>query len=79
MLAAEVVDFTRQDELSAVLKKHNVDTVLSALFLVQPGGWEVERNPLNAAITAGAKIFVPTNFAGPVQECALKSVSLSAD
>jgi hypothetical protein len=71
-LTTEVVDFTNQEQLTSVFKKHHVDTVISALFLPNLGEWKVEENLLNAAIEAGVRRFAPSNFAGPVEECVFR-------
>jgi hypothetical protein len=68
VLQPELIDFHSREQLRVVFKKHNVDTVISALKLQGGDEWKVEVNLLWAAIDAGARRFSPSNYAGPIEK-----------
>jgi hypothetical protein len=63
-LAVEIIDLNSRDAIVAALRKHNVDTVVSAYFL-WANEWETEVTLVEAAEAAGVRRFAPTCFAMP--------------
>lgn len=63
-LIVEVVDVTSREQVTDVLRKHDVDTVISQYFLLKPD-WDTEFALVDAAVAAGVRRFAPTCFAMP--------------
>lgn len=56
----EVVDFGSKDGLSAVFKKHKVDTVLSTIFAFGDEMVQIQGRLLDAALESGVRRFSPS-------------------
>lgn len=67
-MTSEVVDFRSKDVLSAMFKKHTVDTVLSTIFIFGEEMRQTEEVLLEAALDSGVRRFSPSCWATAVEK-----------